>query len=236
MKRKTNAVEDDVVNTFAISAPSGVTSVQYAAYLLAIRNFYNVAAPGASSALASWFSEEMSTAVGVNTHAIYDITGHLDGSPHGSPIYEEPSTFGNPSAATPLPAQVCVAVTLLGNAWATTPVETPDGPDAGGAVDRLRQRRTGKLYLGPLQTAAIQEDATTNVARVNPTLSADIRAACDKLAADIRAVLPGSVWCVWSRADEFLYTITHVQVDRRFDTQRRRAVRSSVRDQTDVSS
>lgn len=235
LERTTGAAEDRVSNGFAFSMPSGVGATEYAAIAQAVSDFYNVAAPTASSALAAWMSEELSRVASVGTTKIYDITGHLDGSPHGPPIHSVTFTLGGAGVGTPMPGECAVACTLRGTAWQEQSIEIPDESDPGIARDRPRARHTGKLYLGPWQTTAIQEVASPTLSRVNPTLVDDVLKAAHELADDARAIAAGGRWCIWSRADQFLYTVTHVQVDTEWDTQRRRGVRSTVRTTRDVT-
>lgn len=234
--RTTGAPADAVQNTFAVSAPGAfVASVHGPLLADAVANFYRGPAPGASLALGNYMNRSLSPAANDEAVRIYDISGHLDGSPHGSPIYTELYTWPYTPADPSLPSEVAAAVTLRGVSWASQPVETPDGPDAGSALDRPRQRHTGKLYLGPLTTIAILSSSSPYVARLHPSFIDDIGFAAQRLADDIRAVLAGTVWCVWSRADTFLYTLTDIQVDNAPDTQRRRGERSSTRTTVDIS-
>jgi hypothetical protein len=223
--------EDAIVNAFAFSMPSGFTD--YPNLLARVDDFYNAVQVGATQPLAAYMSPSVSRGADSIICRAYDITGHLDGSPHGSPIATRGDTMNSISpGATALPREVACVLTLRGTAWEDMPVEAPDGSDPGTAVDRPKQRHSGRVYFGPLNSIA--NDTASSRSRPHSQLRSDMLLAAADLADDARAL--GGQWCVWSRKDEFLYTITDVQVDNAWDTQRRRGEAATLRSTADVSS
>lgn len=104
-------------------------------------------------------------------------------------------------------------------------METPDGADPGGAVDRPRQRRSGRIFLGPFNVAAMAD--VTDRCRPSQFL---IDQALERIQNLALGLGNNGHWvCVWSRVDGAFYRITHAQVDNAFDTQRRRGVEATVR-------
>lgn len=221
LNHKSGMAEDAVVNTFAVST-GGTDSIaaNHGAITDAIANFYNGSHDGNVDSVGQWLGDGLSRAADGMSIKLYNITGHLDGSPHGSDMYEEKYTLDAPIEATTLPEEVSLALTLRGTNWEAQPVEIPDTSDPGTEVDRPRQRYTGRIYLGPWVKAA----ATTVNNRSRPTaaiLEYPLDAAVATQAA-LNAV--GYEWCVWSRKAGVLIPISHVQMDDAWDTQRRRGV------------
>lgn len=216
--------EDKCANTFAIETPPAWDPV---ANIDDIRtpliNFYN---SGANS-IASHLSPGISRAADATVIKVYDLAGHLDGSPHGSPVASGTFTLGPSGNGNALPEEVAAVLTLRAEGWAEALVETPDGADPGSAVDRPRQRRSGRLFIGPLNLAAI----TTVAGKARPTsfLRDTMNERAQNLQLELFAALTPGYLCVWSRQDGVFRRVTHAQVDDAWDTQRRRGVAQTLR-------
>lgn len=219
--------EDAVVNTFNIIGFSTDDEVSVAQDVhAALANFYNVQAAGAGSPLANLLSRGLSRAAGGMRIRSYDVTGKLGINPatgrpypHGSPVHESAHTLGaSAGAQTPLPEEVALCVTLRGFGWEEALAEAPDGGDAGSAPDRPRQRLTGRFYLGPFNIVAIGNDLVR--CRPSDTLITAAGAAVQMLETELAN--NGHHLAVWSRTDGVMWTVTDVQVDNAWDTQRRR--------------
>ena len=231
-------VEDRVVNTFAIGQGVGEitdsggglqpTSAEADTIANAIRDFY-VADPGAllasvSDFLSPKFDNNPNRAtvrfynIGANMNALRIVDG---GVPAGSPIWTRTFTLtGSASGADGLPSEVALAVTLETLGRADAPVEAPDAGDPGGLVDRPKQRRTGRLYIGPLNITTMNHAGVA--VRPSAGFTDVVRQAVGDLQADI-AVLTGEFFLgVWSRADGQIRALEAVSTDDAFDTQRRR--------------
>lgn len=223
MESDTGLAEDRVVNTYALQRLGEFDAIAAESAAEIIADIYRtIPARGPESFVpARWLSPNLSNANGVNRVDVYDLTGALDGSPHGSPVgsidWTLPSTG---TAATALPSEVALAVTLHGFGFDEAAVETADGADANSAVDRPRQRRTGKVYFGPLNTSAIATVAGT--VRPEPAVATNFRRAIltadDRLGLEAVPVRIG----VWSRSDALIYSLIAVSTDDALDTQRRR--------------
>lgn len=128
------------------------------------------------------------------------------------PIADEtfPSTLAPGSGDIPEEAAVCLSF-------------------RGELVSGLRPgRRRGRVYLGPLSSAAIDRDAS-NRTRVAPLFTEEISDAYTGL----RNLLNTETieHCVWSRADDALVPVTYAWVDNALDTQRRRGPAASARNE-----
>lgn len=219
-------VEDAIVNTFAIDAdPAFDEAIDGLQILSPIADFYNTAVvPGVT--IAGFLSARLSRAANAALVEVYDLSGHLDGTPHGSPVTAGTFTLGAAGSASGLPSEVALAMTLRGFGWQDAPVEVPDGNDPGSAVDRPKQRRTGKLYIGPFNTTALGAEVNGEV-RPHGDLVTALLNQGEKLTDDLLA--NNHIWAVWSRADQGMYQISELQVDNAFDTQRRRGADATVR-------
>lgn len=100
-------------------------------------------------------------------------------------------------ATVPLPAEVA----LVGSFYGT----------------RNIPRRRGRVYVGPLNLNALSTVPLVGDAGPSDGLVRDLRSAMQGLAQDTSVE-----WCVASRKDGALYTVTNGWVDNAFDTQRRR--------------
>lgn len=224
---RSGLAEDIVVNDFAIDIDPLVSTVPLTDALIA---FYTEA-NASGNALRDQIGPSRRRDAGGAQIKLYDITGHLDGSPHGSPYQVLPFTLGGTVPATGLPEEVAACMTLRGEDWDTVPVERADGGDLGGAPDRPRQRHSGRLFFGPLYTGGTVVDATTGAVRFGISGAASFGMTLLERARDLQLALltADMAWCVWSRKDAVLYPIVRWEVDNAPDTQRRRGAAPSAR-------
>lgn len=185
----------------------------------ALTDFFNTPA-GAGSAAASYISSAMSRASDACRHEIYDITGHLDGTPHGAPIAVTTFTLAasNPTATLNLPEGVAATVSFRAEYGADV-----EFVQTGGVVtSRPRARDRNRFYLGPLNNKAFVNETTTNRSRLNATFVTDI---LDQLHT-LSEVHTGGVGAfglrVWSRKAAAVKLATQSWMDDRPDYQRRR--------------
>lgn len=226
--------KDVFQNTFSFSNPimDEVTMANFVA--TAVTGFYNAGggAMGDPTPLASQIGVSASRAANACTLKVYDVTGLLDGSPHGSPIASYAWTLAAAGELTSMPEEVAAALTIRGVGWENQPVELPDDADPDTGVERIRQRYTGKVYLGPLISAAVVRDGAGR-----SLLSSEVRGRLGGASINMQAglALNGIAWCVWSREAGLMIPVDVVQVDNAPDTQRRRGVRSTSRTTYDVT-
>lgn len=226
LQGKSGLPKDKYVNTFAIaeSIPGNDARANSSELLAAAIDFYN----GTNAALTGSLGDQMSGCIsrvaGSSAVKLYDITGHLDGSPHGSPFDSTTFQLDGSSSTLGHPEEVALCCTLEAANRADQMVERADGSDPGTAVDRPRQRYTGRVYLGPWAAAHNVQEGTTNFSRPPAILTTGIREAMVRFATAIDAAGGGDVLGlgVWSRADQAIRGIDTVRTDDAWDTQRRR--------------
>lgn len=214
--------KDKVVNTYAIAEADGPHVGSAADYVTAISRIYTAVEPLSGFAVGAQMSGALSRAANACAVKLYDITDHLDGSPHGSPYHVGTFTLPAALAADPMPEEVAYAVTLESLTRADQFVEVPDGADPGAAVDRPRQRHTGRVYLGPWNSFLVAADAN-GMSRPTATMQQmcreAVKRACnevDAIGADVNSI------GIWSRVDRAIRGVHMVRTDDAWDTQRRR--------------
>jgi hypothetical protein len=211
---------DAVVNTFAFKTDVLIDSAVVLDIHNAVDQFYNATPAGEDAAVKDFLSPQLSRAAGSMKLQMYDITGHLDGSPAGSPIAEDEVTLQAASGTgKSLPPQAAVALTLRGRGAIEQPVEGPGGI-------RPRQKRTGRIYIGSLMDNATEPGVGTP-GRVANTFRNVLTHAAEVLQDSL--VDGDYAWCVWSRSNAAMYAIERVECDDSYDVLRSRKLAPTVR-------
>lgn len=216
--------EHTVMNTFAFrdltNEPTALVSLADA-----VGDFYAGLAAGQTNKVGYYISKTQERATDGCSVKIYDITGKLDGSPHGSPVHE--GTFTLPAGVEDsLAPQLACALTLRARNWESVSIESPGGVGEPPTI-RPRQRRTGRIYIGPLATAVGYASEGTGFDRPNGTFQTDLTAAAEQLQDELAS--DGIIWCVWSRTAANLAAVVRVEVDDSFDVIRRRKAQATTR-------
>lgn len=205
--KKSGIPADDCVNTFAWARATALDSAGADDITAMLSAFYMVASAPAASAVAHWFGDCVDTAQDMDVD-FYDITGHLGGTPHGSPIFRRTIGFLVATGTTSLPNELAVCLSFRSDYG--TDVEF-------GVGERPRARDRGRIYFGPLAQNVVTQDATTKEAYVVSATQISLVEAAKDMAAD-----PDNTWCVWSRSRAALEAVVDVWCDDAFDVQRRR--------------
>jgi hypothetical protein len=190
-----------------------------------IVSFFNTVNAGAGASVASRMSGVLSRAANVAQVRHYNLTGFLDGAPHGSPVRTTLFTLGAKTTAENLPSEVAIRQSLLASGWESVPEEAPN-PAPPPANIRPRARYRGGFYLGPVTTLTESVGPTTEP-RVEPAFVSLLDEAWFRFM-DER----GGDFAVWSRADEVLRLIAPgglIRVDNAYDTIRRRGPKATTR-------
>jgi len=195
------------------------TSGQWTTYAAAVEAGFTDVLAGGTGQLRDYLSEQLS---GVGHLRAYNVTGHLDGSPHGSPILDAPLALGGVGTGySPIPAEVAAVITWYAEGRNVAAVES-EGL-------RPKARRTGHTYIGPLSSHAFgvvdQECRFTNAFRDT------LKAFAGYLLAVTETEIEDTVWemCVWSREDQLVRKTVGGHVDNAPDIQRRRGVEPTSR-------
>lgn len=214
--KKSGIPADATQNSFVFTTPTTPASnAELSSIGTAIASFYND--NNTTLAVYSYLSESVST--GSASHKIqhYLLDGHLNGTPHGSPVKTE--TWQTPFVATTaLPSEVAICLSFHGAYGADVEFGT------GGSRPRARHR--GRIFIGPLGLNVIDEDATTHETFVTAACRTDITVAANRLR---NFSTNGIQWSVWSRVRAAVEAVTGGWVDNAFDTQRRRGNDPSAR-------
>lgn len=209
----------EAVNTFAFKTDVAVDATVRLDILSAVASFYGDVGTGQARAVGAYLSSLFDRTAGAGQLKMFDITGHLDGSPHGSPIAEGTITLPAAAQFSNLPPQVASVLTLRARDALAQPVEGPGDT-------RPRARRTGRIFIGPLNL-----QAATNPANDVSTPSTAFTDDCLKAAENLQdALVDGDyVWCVWSRTALALSGIERVEMDNSWDILRSRKIKPSIR-------
>jgi hypothetical protein len=185
-----------------------------------------------TSKLSHYLSKCVSRVANSGTLADYDITAHLDGSPHGSPIGTAAYTLSD-AGLNPAEGNQLAVVVALSAGSSFQPVEGVTGtvPTPEQAVDygapathtgqlKVRARYQNRFYFGPIATGLVAANA-----QHNPDLSAGGTLGPD-LAIATEAMIPATVhnrtWNAWSRRGAQVVPLTGGWWDHAIHTRRRR--------------
>jgi hypothetical protein len=229
---RSGLAKDSVVNTFAFDVDATDNAKQLAV-AAAITGFFD----GNNALTSNNVIAYLSNCLLHDTPLVelYDLTGHLDGSPHGSPVFTAApswsqlgsvgtgSSVGNQLAACII-AHADYDVPEQGAAAAIPTSERAQdegAPPTHTGIPRLRARERGRIMLGPVVSAIVPD---TNF---NPSFTA---AATNTFMQASQTLMAAPVsWSVWSRRDSQLRHITHGWVDHGVKTMRKREYVPNVR-------
>lgn len=218
--------EDDFVTDWSFKA-AGTGDSFLDGITDSIISFFNTA--NTTNDVNFYLSSVVSRVASAASFEAYDLTGALDGSPHGSPFYVRSWTVDTPpSSAEEFPNEVALVSTLWASGYADVP-ESQANPSPPPPVIRPRARYRGRIYLGPLN------DATAGSAPVSGDLRPGAVFLTDMSDAWFRFMDErGGDFAVWSRADEVLRLVApdgRITMDDAYDTQRRRGAARTTRTQ-----
>jgi hypothetical protein len=180
-----------------------------------VQSFYTDTPAGSTTSLNVWLGNCFDRGSNKCQIEYYDISAHLDGSAHGSPILTTQWTLGGaPLSATDLPSEAAVVATIHDVFWGASAVEA--------GTTRPKSRHAGRLYIGPFCTTAVA--MVGNEARVLSNLTDLIARNCRDLIAHAAGIGTATSWSHWSRTLAATFAVVGGHVDNAFDTQRRRGV------------
>lgn len=202
------------VDEFTTSFNYQTTGVDSAGMTALVQAFFNNAGTGQAGTIAGRMSASASRALPVQVR-YYDVTGHLDGSPHGAPFEVDTFTLAAEAGGThsDLPNQICVVLSY----WAALDTEGSTRPD-----------KRGRMFIGPL-TSEVQTTTTAGNPRVAALIRTDFTAAFRNLAAAASALTNPKPLAVWTRRFAGFQPVLGVWMEDRLDTQRRRALAATTR-------
>lgn len=216
LRNRTGEASDTFVNTFSINLAGSPTEAQAAQVAADIAGFYDHVG-SLTYSIENYMSEVLEPSANAHTVKVYGVSGNqLTGSPLnplGSPLAEQDFQLSGGTSDSPMPSEVAVAITLEGAGRAAAAVEV-------GAT-RPKQRHTGRIYIGPLNTGAIDTLAVGEGPKVHPSFITTALEAIQWLHDELQA--DGTLGlAVWSRSNATMYTLESASIDKRFDTVRSR--------------
>lgn len=216
LAHKSGLPEDAVVNTFSfLTTAPDVETADIDLLHTSLTAFYNVI-PSGHNAIAGMIGPQISRVNFACVTKFYDLAGHLDGTPHGSPVAVRDWTLGPMiPGAKGLPSECACALSFR--------ADYADDPEFSSTT-RPRARDRGRIYIGPITVSSTEEEALTS--RVKVTQSA--RETLVTQGAALRDVA-GFAWAVWSRRNAILEPVVAVWADDAIDIQRRRGERAVAR-------
>jgi hypothetical protein len=227
LQNRDSIPRDVCQNGWVFEADPGDVTTQDAV-ALKLRTFYDaIGAGGKLSPNVQWDAANLEC---------YDLAGHLDGTPHGSPV----NTFALGLTLTPgdsgLPegVSVCLSYHSLFGARAesgpTAAIPTPEqaihegAPATHPGKPRPKARLRGRVFLGPLSADTIEQDAAP-LGESRP--GGDW---CVVIATAALAMIGApAVWSQWSRRDAAVQPVAGCFVDHSWTYQRDREVVAAIR-------
>lgn len=223
---KSGVPKDSVVNTFCFDAdPTDVGERSSVRTLL--EAFYLTVPTGATHDINSLLSETVSKVANAAEIAYYDLQpAVLSGGPMGSPVARSYFTPDNTGSVGGLPSEVAVCLSFKAD-YAGDPERIPMPPTGPEGDDRPRARLRGRVFIGPLNSTAMESAPTTAVPVPSVRMiNSAWRAGSDLMTGSAAAGVP---WCVWSRTNGAIQPVVGGWVDNAFDTQRRRGEKATSR-------
>jgi len=228
-------VENSFVGRSASLTPAALALTMRAA----LTSFYNVGVGGATHAPAQYIGPSRDRGANKCTFKSYDVTDHLDGSPHGSPIPGSDATWtlgATTNVDGELPSQVCVDLSYT--------ADIADFPEFGSlgsvpsderAIDegapathtgrlRPRSRHRGHISIGPLFSSSAASSGPGGASIPIAIMRHDITVNAAALRDD-----PSFDWVVWSRRNAAVDNVIAGYCDDRWDTIRKRLPRATTR-------
>src|SRR5215475_12177341 len=142
--------DDGTSTSFVYEGTPPSLSVSDATALCAFAaTFYTNVPSGLTNPLGKLMSPSLDWTHGANCSA-YDITSHLNGSPHGPPVASSIVSVASaaPTATTHyIPEGVAIAVSYRGDYGSAT--EFQRDPVTHKIIGRPRARHRGRIYVGP---------------------------------------------------------------------------------------
>jgi hypothetical protein len=219
---RTGLPADDSVNSFYFKTASTITTANMAALIGVIDSFYAVAPTGHGLNVGGYYSNDRDPGSGKVRYDVYHLPAARTVGPKGFPAYGPPiyhlntTWVPNAGSTTAQPDQVAMCLSYHSDYTA--------GPNL--------KRRRGRIFLGPLNTVVYANGTgSSSPQSVGSTVRATVlQAAVDFLQTAAEALSFAPRWQVWSPTDWASHDVIQASVDDRFDTQRRRLEKASIRD------
>lgn len=233
MEASTGLPTDRVVNDFAFTFPGIPVGGDLDLVVGAVDNFYNDGATGPDRL--SWYLSAWISRAATHHLEFYNI---VDG-PLGSPFHIRPWLGPANPGFTPsfFPPECAAVLSFHADMVDVAEFGPPEAiPSTDAAIDqgapathvgtpRPKARRRGRLYVGPLNNGAFNEDQPA--CPLAPAFTLALRRAGSEL--KVALGTGGNGWGVWSRRDKVVRRVTGGWTDDAPDIQRRRGITPTTR-------
>src|SRR3954451_16985392 len=204
---KSGLTKDKMVNNMCFLTTGALDNTAMIGIIDLVTAFYNTVHASTSRAIASLMSQSIDRGANKTLTQIYDVTAHLNGSDHGSPVgfgsWDLGASIGSTNA---LPSELAICLSF----------HAAYGSDQEfGSGTRPRARDRGRIYLGPWNDGGVAHDTTTNISRPGVGYSDVIIESASIL---MGATTPS--WAVWSRKNAVANPVVGGWVDDAWDIQR----------------
>lgn len=209
------APADDVENEFVFNMNT-FDSDDADDIATALMSFYNTVQviPGEDLRVCSFLNATVSRAIDAVEIRMYDLTGHLDGSDHGSPDFVRNGTLEiEYPGESAIPNECAVRLSIHASQV---------GVLEKSGDTRPRGRRRGGVFIGPLNTKSVA------ISGGNAVVATPLRDTLTVAATELLGALDNG-WSVWSRTDAVIRPVVGGWVDNAFDTIRKRGHDYTVR-------
>lgn len=215
MPARSGLARDNVVNSFTFDTIDDLSPTLFDEITSQLHDFYELADALVVTPISRYIGNFIDRALPPMVR-MYDVTGHLGGTPAGSPIAirDFPAPLTAAASSTDIPSEVAVCLTMA----AAYGADVEFGPGT-----RPRARDRARVYIGPLNITAVTTFG--GICRPDPAFR-------DNLAeAGVRLARGGALaqLVIWSRVGGTTKTVLNAWVDDATDTQRRRGQRPIVR-------
>lgn len=198
---KSGLAQDRYVNTFHLD--TGVVPNTFPEIALLFPTFWSSVPTGESFGLKTLMSPLLN-----GVPATVSFYAQSDPKPR-TPRYVYQYTFSTVTTNTPLPSEVAICLSYR----------------ARVVSGQNKARRRGRIYLGPLSNAPINNVNPGSDAGLEDNIGSIITKAAAEFCAKLNTA--GAKWVVWSEMDQAMNEIEVFSVDNAFDTQRRRGMAPS---------
>ena len=223
-----SAVLDNASVSFVFASADGSASISPTVLAEDLGTKWMSTPTGATDRLPAYLGPSIDRSTNLGVIEVYDITAHLDGTPHGSPVGS--ATFTVPTknvASGNVPEGVAAAISFRSD-YGTDVEFAPGTPPGSGPGGRPRSTHRNRIYFGPLDVSALGSEASTSRCILGSQFQTDALAFMTSI---VQLTTGPPAWNLqqWSKSKARILRPTLAWLDDRPDYQRRRSDPSSLR-------
>lgn len=228
----TGLPEDDCVNVWHAAVASDVSDATLTTACDKLMTFYyseQAAIP--NTRISYYFSPTLKSGAGGTTFRVFTFDETDTSSPGGGPVIGAPRIESvrngetDFASSTPLPEEVAICLSMTTVGYLTFPEHQSAGAPGPEGDIHPRARRRGRVYLGPLNSAAIE------VVNSRPQVKTNLRTNIADAFGTLHTAMGTNMTPlqVFSRTDHAMRRVNGIWIDDAFDTVRRRGLAATTR-------